>query len=85
MGGRGGRGGVGEGCENGELYQTLRMGNNSYHPLLEVTFEVRKREREEERQEREREERREGEGERGRGGRERGEERGVRMANSIKH
>ena len=43
------------------------MGNNSYHPILEVTFEVRKREREEEG----------GEGEeRGRGGE--GEGRGVR-------
>ena len=38
------------------------MGNNSYHPLLEVTFEVRKREREEEGGEGE--ERRAGEGER---------------------
>ena len=50
---------------NGELYQTLRMGNNSYHPILEVTFEVRKREREGEGGEGE--ERREGEGERGKG------------------
>ena len=54
------------------------MGNNSYHPLLEVTFEVRKREREEEG----------GEGEeRGREGEGEGEvlERGRKMANSIRH
>jgi hypothetical protein len=56
---------------NGVLYQTLRMGNDSYHPVLQVAFEVctesrrrggRRERREGERERRESREMREGRG-----------------------